>query len=61
MSKPQNFSRLLYGLLAVVVVVAGGAVAVTRMTFGQPGSPITVDYPVKGALFPPDFAPPTIE
>jgi tetratricopeptide (TPR) repeat protein len=45
---------------AAVVAAALLAVTVTLVVRGRP-RPITVDYPLEGALFPPEFPPPTIE
>jgi Flp pilus assembly protein TadD len=44
-------------IVAAVVAVVG--VAAAAYWFRQ--RPITVDYPLEGAVFPPDFAPPTLE
>jgi Flp pilus assembly protein TadD len=52
--------RILYGVVVVIVVAAVGAAA-AWLRPAQPGGSITVDSPREGALFPPDFAPPTIE
>lgn len=53
-------SRAICAAIAVVGI-AVGATAVTLLWPGHPHSPITVESPLEGALFPPDFAPPTIE
>jgi Flp pilus assembly protein TadD len=54
-------TRAIYAAVAAVVILAGGAAAVTRLWSGEPHGGITVDYPLAGALFPPDFAAPTLE
>jgi len=61
MSTLLSRTRVVYAVIAVVVIAIGGAAAVTRFWPGQPRGQITLDYPVEGALFPPDFAPPTLE
>ncbi len=53
--------RVVYAAIAVVALAAGGAAAVSRLWPGQPDARITVVSPLEGALFPPDFAPPTFE
>ena len=60
---PTRLSRTsaIYAAIAIIVIAIGGAAAVSRLWPGQPPSQITVDYPREGALFPPDFAPPTLE
>jgi tetratricopeptide (TPR) repeat protein len=45
---------------AVVAVLVSAATAVALAACGRP-RPITVDYPLEGALFPPEFPPPTLE
>ena len=47
------------GVAAIVIAVAGAAVAwyVAR----QRTAPITVDYPLEGSVFPPEFPPPSVE
>ncbi len=46
------------------LVAAGGTVvalaAVSALLVGQRPRPITVDYPLEGSVFPPDFAAPTV-
>jgi Flp pilus assembly protein TadD len=61
MSTIPGRTKALY-LVIVVIVIALAAAAATWLSLGQaaPGR-ITVDYPPAGALFPPDFAPPTLE
>ncbi len=61
MSTLLSRTRVIYPVIALIVIAIGGAAAVTRLWRGQPHSQITVDYPLEGALFPPDFAPPTLE
>src|SRR5512141_2439249 len=49
---------------AVIAVAALGLVGVAAAAAywaGQRPRQITVDYPLEGSLFPPDFAPPTFE
>jgi tetratricopeptide (TPR) repeat protein len=53
MSRP----RVRYAVFALVAVAALGA-AVAYLGDRGP-HPITVDYPLEGSVFPPDFAPPT--
>jgi hypothetical protein len=48
-------------LCAVIVIAIGGAAVLMRLWPGQPHSQITIDYPPNGALFPPDYVPPTLE
>ena len=60
MSPILRRSKGIYAAIGVVLLAVGAA-AVTLLWPGQPQSPITVASPVEGALFPPDFAPPTFE
>jgi Flp pilus assembly protein TadD len=64
MPTPPRHTKVAYVLIAVIAVVAvvvvGGA-AFSRLWPGEPQGSIRVAYPVEGALFPPDFAPPTLE
>ena len=46
-------------IAAAIAVAVLGAAAVLRVE-RRPG-PITVDYPLEGSVFPPEFAPPTFE
>ncbi|MCX6538881.1 MAG: tetratricopeptide repeat protein [Acidobacteria bacterium] len=61
MSTLLSRTRVIYAVIAVIVIAVGGAAAVTRLWSGQPHSQITLVYPQEGALFPPDFVPPTLE
>lgn len=63
MSRRPSRTWGIYALIAVIaaVVVVAGAAALSRLWPGDPHDRVTVDYPVEGALFPPDFAPPTLE
>jgi tetratricopeptide (TPR) repeat protein len=61
MSTRLSRTRILYAIVAPVVLAIGGAAAAAWLWPEQPQNRITVDYPLEGALFPPDFAPPTLE
>lgn len=61
MSIRLSRTRVIAVVIAVIVIAIGGAAAVARLWPVQSHSQITVDYPREGALFPPDFAPPTLE
>jgi Flp pilus assembly protein TadD len=61
MSSFSRRSTIITAVVAIAVLAVAGAVVAIRFSSGQPTNPVTVDYPVEGALFPPDFAPPTIE
>jgi hypothetical protein len=60
--RAQGFVRYtLFAGLGVIVIAVGGAAVVTRIWPGEPRTGITVEYPSEGAVFPPDFVPPTLE
>ena len=61
MSIRLSRTRVIAVVVSVIVVAIGGAGAMARLWPGQSHSQITLDYPREGALFPPDFAPPTLE
>ena len=61
MSIRLSRTRVIAVIIAVIVIAIGGAAAVARLWPVQSHRQITVDYPREGALFPPDFAPPTLE
>ena len=61
MSTRLSRTRVISAVISVVVIAIGGAAAVVRLWPVQSHSRITLDYPREGALFPPDFAPPTLE
>jgi Flp pilus assembly protein TadD len=61
MSMLLNRAKIGYALVGVIAVAVAGAVAATRLWPGQPRNRITLDYPLDGALFPPDFVAPTFE
>ena len=61
MSIRLSRTRVIAVVIAVIVIAIGGAAAVARLWPVQSHRQITVDYPREGALFPPDFAPPTLE
>jgi hypothetical protein len=58
---PTRLSRTSIICAAIAVIAIGVAAAAAWLWPGQSHSQITVDYPPEGALFPPDFAPPTFE
>jgi Flp pilus assembly protein TadD len=59
MSRLMSRPAARYGLAAALLVLALGAAALFLATL-RPAQ-ITVDYPLEGSVFPPDFAPPTVE
>jgi Flp pilus assembly protein TadD len=53
--------RVIVAVIAAIVIAVGGAAAVMWSQSGSPSGRIALAYPLEGALFPPDFAPPTLE
>ena len=46
---------------AVAALAVAGLAAATLFGIGRRPGPITVDYPLDGSVFPPEFPPPTLE
>ena len=55
----MNRSGAGYAIVAAIAVAVLGAAVVLR--FERRPRPITVDYPLAGSVFPPEFPPPTLE
>jgi tetratricopeptide (TPR) repeat protein len=61
MDRSQKRRLLQWALIVAAATLAGrlGAQHEAQPSASRPAFPITIDYPSEGAVFPPDFAPPT--
>ena len=61
MSMRVSRTRVKSAVIAATAVIVVGVAATAAFLLVQRPRQVTIDYPLEGSVFPPDFAPPTLE